>query len=49
MGAPWFGLIIGATRPIAHALQKAPVVRWLDRITGGVFIGFGVRLAFERR
>jgi threonine/homoserine/homoserine lactone efflux protein len=49
MGVVWFGVLIGATRPIAGALQKASVVRWLDRLTGGVFLGFGVRLALERR
>ena len=49
MAVPWFGTIIGATRPIAGALQKSAVVRWLDRLTGGVFVGFGVRLALERR
>jgi threonine/homoserine/homoserine lactone efflux protein len=49
MGLAWFGAIIGATRPISGALQKAAVVRWLDRITGGVFLGFGVRLALSRR
>jgi threonine/homoserine/homoserine lactone efflux protein len=48
-GAIWFGAIIGATRPISGVLQKAAVVRWLDRITGGVFLGFGVRLALSRR
>ena len=48
MGIAWFALLIGATRPIAGALQRSAVVRWLDRITGGVFIGFGVRLAFQR-
>lgn len=45
----WFAALIAATRPIAGALQKAPVVRWLDRLTGGVFLAFGVRLALERR
>jgi len=49
MGVIWFAALIGATRPIAGALQKARVVQWLDRLTGGVFLGFGVRLAFERR
>lgn len=49
MAVPWFGLIIGATRPISGALQRADVVRWLDRLTGGVFLGFGVRLAMARR
>jgi threonine/homoserine/homoserine lactone efflux protein len=49
IGSVWLGCLIGATRPIAKMLKKAAVVRWLDRITGGVFLGFGVRLALERR
>lgn len=49
MGLVWFAVLIGATRPIAGFLQRASVVRWLDRLTGGVFLGFGVRLAMERR
>lgn len=49
LGAIWFAILIGATGSIAGALQKAAVVRWLDRLTGGVFLGFGVRLALERR
>ena len=49
MSVAWFGLLIGATRPIAGALQRAAVVRWLDRLTGGVFLAFGLRLALERR
>jgi threonine/homoserine/homoserine lactone efflux protein len=49
MGLAWFAILIGATRPIAGALQRASVVRWLDRLTGGLFVGFGVRLAMERR
>jgi threonine/homoserine/homoserine lactone efflux protein len=49
MGIAWFAALIGATAPIAGALQRAAVVRWLDRLTGGVFLGFGVRLALERR
>jgi threonine/homoserine/homoserine lactone efflux protein len=49
LGLAWSACLIGATRPIAGALKKAAVVRWLDRMTGGVFLGFGVRLALERR
>jgi threonine/homoserine/homoserine lactone efflux protein len=48
-GLIWFAVLIGATRPIAGALQKAAVIRWLDRVTGGVFLGFGLRLALARR
>ena len=49
LGLIWFAGLIGATRPIAGALQKAAVIRWLDRITGGVFLAFGLRLALSRR
>jgi threonine/homoserine/homoserine lactone efflux protein len=49
MGLAWFAVLIGATRPIAGLLQQASVVRWLDRLTGGVFLAFGVRLALDRR
>jgi len=45
----WFAALIGATRPISGVLKRAAVVRWLDRITGGVFLGFGLRLALDRR
>ncbi|HEY2749966.1 LysE family translocator [Phenylobacterium sp.] len=49
LGLAWSACLIGATRPIAGALQRASIVRWLDRLTGGVFLAFGVRLALERR
>jgi threonine/homoserine/homoserine lactone efflux protein len=45
----WFGALIAATQPIAGALRRPAVVRWLDRLTGGVFLAFGLRLALERR
>jgi threonine/homoserine/homoserine lactone efflux protein len=48
MGLVWFAVLIAATRPIATALKRPAVVRWLDRATGVVFLGFGARLAFER-
>jgi threonine/homoserine/homoserine lactone efflux protein len=49
LGVLWFALLIAATQPIAKALRRAAVVRWLDRVTGGVFVAFGLRLAFDRR
>jgi threonine/homoserine/homoserine lactone efflux protein len=49
MGLAWAGLLIAATAPLAGLLREASVIRWLDRITGGVFIAFGLRLALERR
>lgn len=49
MGLIWAGLLIAATTPLAGLLREAVVIRWLDRITGGVFIAFGLRLALDRR
>lgn len=47
LGVAWFAVLVAATRPAAAALQKASVVRWLDRLTGGVFIAFGLKLALS--
>ena len=49
LGVIWFAALIGATAPLKRWLQRAAVVRWLDRVTGLVFIGFGLRLALDRR
>ena len=47
--AVWFALLIAATRPLSGVLQRSAVVSWLDRLTGGVFIGFGAKLALDSR
>lgn len=49
LGVLWFAVLIAATQPIAKALRRAAVVRWLDRLTGGVFVAFGLKLALDRR
>jgi threonine/homoserine/homoserine lactone efflux protein len=49
LGLPWCALLIAATAPLKRWLANAAVVRWLDRATGAVFLGFGARLALERR
>jgi threonine/homoserine/homoserine lactone efflux protein len=49
LGLPWTAVLIGATAPLKRWLSRAAVVRWLDRATGAVFLGFGARLALERR
>lgn len=49
LGLLWFLALIAATRPLTQWLRRAAVVRWLDRTTGGIFIAFGARLAFESR
>lgn len=49
MGVAWFALLIVATRPLARALKRPSVVRRLDRLTGLVFVSFGVKLALVRQ
>jgi threonine/homoserine/homoserine lactone efflux protein len=49
LGVVWFAALIAATSPLKRWLQRAAVVRWLDRLTGLVFLGFGLRLALDRR
>ena len=49
LGLIWSAGLIGATRPLKTWLSRGNVVRWLDRVTGGVFLGFGLKLALERR
>ena len=43
----WFSAIIFATQFAKQWLQSPRVARWIDRITGGVVVGFGVVLAVE--
>jgi len=49
LGAIWFAALIGAATPLKRWLARRAVARWIDRITGAVFIGFGLRLALDRR
>ena len=44
----WFAALIAATARLGCWLRRPPVVQALDRLTGVVFIGFGVRLALTR-
>ncbi len=41
----WFSVIIAATAPISRLLSDANIATTLDRIAGGVFMGFALRLA----
>src|SRR5215213_6602938 len=45
---PLLTLLLAATRPIASALKRPKVIRTLDRVTGGIFLLFGARLALSR-
>lgn len=45
----WFSLLIALTIPLGRFLAKPKVVRNLDRVTGCVLVGFGLKLAVAKR
>jgi threonine/homoserine/homoserine lactone efflux protein len=49
MGIAWLFAYAYAVTRISAVLGGAGVRRWLERITGGVLIALGARLALERR
>ncbi|MFI4935844.1 MAG: LysE family translocator [Caulobacterales bacterium] len=49
LGLAWFAALILAGAPLRRWIEGGRVMRWLDRITGAVFLGFGLRLALDRR
>lgn len=49
LGILWFAVLVAATRPLARWLSRPAVMRGLDRMTGAVFIVFGLKLALEKR
>jgi threonine/homoserine/homoserine lactone efflux protein len=49
LGTAWFALLIAVTAPFNRQLRKPKVVRTLDRMTGGIFVAFGVKLALSAR
>lgn len=49
MGIVWLSAFAYVVSRIGAAFGGAGVRRWLERVTGGVLIGLGARLALERR
>ena len=49
IGFAWLAILTGATHHITTALKRPGVLKWLDRVTGVVFLAFGARLALESR
>ena len=49
LGLVWFSCLIIATRPLARLLERPSVVQTCDRLTGGMFVAFGVGLALQSR
>lgn len=48
LGLVWFAVVIAATVPMSRLLRRPRVIGTMDRITGGVFIAFGAKLALSR-
>jgi len=44
----WFILLISATSVCSQWLRRPRVAKAIDRVTGTVFIGFGITLALEK-
>jgi threonine/homoserine/homoserine lactone efflux protein len=49
LGLVWFLCLISGMRPLLGWLRHASVIRALDRVTGGLFVSFGVGLALQAR
>ncbi|QVM89437.1 LysE family translocator [Pseudomonas entomophila] len=49
LGLFWAVALIAATQPLAAVLRQGRVVKWMDRVTGAVFVLFALRLAVSRR
>ncbi|MFO1255685.1 MAG: LysE family translocator [Sphingomonadaceae bacterium] len=49
LGLAWFGALVAATRPLLGALKRPGIMAWLDRLTGGLFVAFGLKLALDTR
>jgi threonine/homoserine/homoserine lactone efflux protein len=49
LGIIWFGCLITATRPVTRFLRKPTVVQACDRLTGGLFVAWGVGRAVQSR
>ena len=44
----WFAALIAAAVPLGRLLRRPAAIRTMDRLTGAIFVGFGVRLAVSR-
>lgn len=49
IGIVWLALLVMLIGKIGQWLTRANVRRKLEMTTGAILIGFGIRLAFERR
>jgi threonine/homoserine/homoserine lactone efflux protein len=48
LGLGWFTMLIAGTVSMGRVLRRSRVVKAMDRVTGTVFVGFGVKLALSK-
>lgn len=48
IGLAWLSLLVASMGLVERFVLRPGVLPWLDRITGGIFIGFGLKLALDR-
>jgi threonine/homoserine/homoserine lactone efflux protein len=44
----WFALLIAAAAPLGRMLRQPKILKSRDRLTGGVFTAFGLKLAVSK-
>ncbi|WP_277213390.1 LysE family translocator [Isoptericola croceus] len=49
LGTTWLSLVILGAGHWGRRLRESGAVRWIDRVTGGVLVAFGLRLAAAAR
>jgi len=49
LGLAWFAALILTTRPLVRVLRRPSTLKMMDRLTGGVFMAFGAKLALSSR
>ncbi len=49
IGTLWSLTLIMATRYASNVLKKSGVIKWMDRVTGGLFLFFAAKLALSHR
>jgi threonine/homoserine/homoserine lactone efflux protein len=49
LGMAWLSLVVLGAGWVGPRLRRSSAVRWVDRVTGGVLVLFGARLAVSAR
>ncbi|NHU01965.1 LysE family transporter, partial [Acinetobacter baumannii] len=49
IGVLWSSLLILAMQPLSRYLKQPKFVKYMDRITGSIFVLFALKLALSKR